>query len=35
MVLRVEMEKDPNLLTMDEAKEVVAKNLEKDPIILY
>jgi len=29
--LRVEMEKDPKL-TMDEAKEVVAKNLEKDPI---
>ena len=29
--LRVEMEKDPEL-TMDEAKEVVAKNLEKDPI---
>jgi hypothetical protein len=29
--LRVEMEKDSKL-TMDEAKEVVAKNLEKDPI---
>ena len=29
--LRVEMEKDPKL-TMDEAKEIVAKNLEKDPI---
>ncbi len=29
--LRVEMEKDPEL-TMDKAKEVVAKNLEKDPI---
>ena len=29
--LRVEMEKDPKL-TMDQAKEVVAKNLEKDPI---
>ena len=29
--LRVELEKDPKL-TMDEAKEVVAKNLEKDPI---
>jgi len=29
--LRVEMEKNPKL-TMDEAKEVVAKNLEKDPI---
>ena len=29
--LRVEMEKDPKL-TMDEAKEVVAKNLEKEPI---
>jgi len=29
--LRVEMEKDPKL-TMDEAKEVVAKNLEKDSI---
>ena len=29
--LRVEMEKDPKL-TMEEAKEVVAKNLEKDPI---
>ena len=29
--LRVEMEKDPKL-TIDEAKKVVAKNLEKDPI---
>ena len=29
--LRVEMEKDPKL-TLDEAKKVVAKNLEKDPI---
>lgn len=29
--LRVEMEKDPKL-TIDEAREVVAKNLEKDPI---
>ena len=29
--LRVEMEKDTKL-TMDEAKEIVAKNLEKDPI---
>jgi len=29
--LRVEMEKNPEL-TMDKAKEVVAKNLEKDPI---
>ena len=29
--LRVEMEKDPEL-TMDKAKEIVAKNLEKDPI---
>ena len=29
--LRFEMEKNPKL-TMDEAKEVVAKNLEKDPI---
>ena len=29
--LRVEMEKDPKL-TMDQAKEIVAKNLEKDPI---
>jgi len=29
--LRVELEKNPKL-TMDEAKEVVAKNLEKDPI---
>jgi hypothetical protein len=29
--LRVEMEKDPEL-TLDEAREVVAKNLEKDPI---
>ena len=29
--LRVELEKDPEL-TLDEAREVVAKNLEKDPI---
>ena len=29
--LRVELEKNPEL-TLDEAKEVVAKNLEKDPI---